>query len=63
MLAANIKRYRKKLKLTQEGLAMKMDISYSTLIKLESGEIADPRMETLKKVAKALNVSIDELVG
>ncbi|MBU4590621.1 MAG: helix-turn-helix domain-containing protein [Candidatus Omnitrophica bacterium] len=62
MLAANIKRYRKKLKLTQEGLARKTDISYSTLIKLESGEIADPRMETLKEVAKALNVSIDNLV-
>lgn len=62
MLAKNIKKYRKKLKLTQEGLAKKVDISYSTLIKLESGVISDPRMETLKKLANALNVSIDDLV-
>lgn len=62
MLAENIKKYRKKLKLTQEKLAREADISYSTVIKLESGEIADPRMETLKKIAKALGVSIDKLV-
>jgi len=62
MLTKNIKKYRKRLKLTQEGLAKKVDISYSTLIKLESGVIADPRMETLKKLANALNVSIDDLV-
>lgn len=63
MLADNIKKYRKKLKLTQEGLSRKADISYNTVIKLESGGITDPRMETLKKLANALNVSIDELVG
>ncbi len=62
MLAENIKKYRKKLELTQEGLARKANISYNTLIKLESGGITDPRMETLKKLASALNVSIDTLV-
>jgi len=63
MLAENIRKYRKKLKLTQEGLARKVDISYSTIIKLETGVISDPRMETLKKLAKALDISIDELAG
>ena len=63
MLAENIKRYRKRLKLTQEGLARKADISYNTIIKLESRGITDPRMKTLKKLASALNVSIDKLVG
>ncbi|MBU4252938.1 MAG: helix-turn-helix domain-containing protein [Candidatus Omnitrophica bacterium] len=63
MLAENIKRYRKKLKLTQESLSRKADISYNTVIKLESGGITDPRMETLKKLANALNISIDNLVG
>jgi len=58
-----INKYRKKLKLTQEGLARKVDISYSTIIKLETGVISDPRMETLKKLAKALDISIDELAG
>ena len=63
MLAENIKKHRKRLKLTQEALARKADISYNTVIKLESKGITDPRMETLKKLAKALNISIDDLVG
>ena len=63
MLAENIKKYRKKLKLTQEALSRKADISYNTVIKLESKGITDPRMETLKKLAFALDISIDELVG
>ncbi len=62
MLATNIKKYRNKLGLTQEALARKADISYNTIIKLESGGIGDPRMETLKKLAKALEVKIDDLV-
>jgi predicted transcriptional regulator len=63
MLAENIKKYRKKLMLTQEGLARKADISYNTVIKLESRGIIDPRMETLKRIASALNITIDELVN
>lgn len=62
MLSENIKKYRKKLKLTQEALARKADVSYHTIAKLEAKGITDPRMETLKKVATALNVSIDVLV-
>jgi transcriptional regulator with XRE-family HTH domain len=63
MLAENIKKYRNKLGLTQEALARKADISYNTIIKLESKGITDPRMETLKKIAGALEISLDELVG
>lgn len=62
MLAENIKKYRRKLKLTQEALARKADISYHTIAKLEGKGITDPRMATLKKIAKALNISIDDLV-
>ena len=61
MLAENMKKYRKKLKLTQEALARKADISYNTVIKLESEGITDPRMGTLKKLANALDISIDDL--
>ena len=62
MLAENIKKYRTKLGLTQEALARKANISYNTIIKLESKGIVDPRMETLKKLAGALEISIDKLV-
>lgn len=63
MLADNIKKYRAKLNLTQEGLARKANISFHTVVKLESGGITDPRMETLIKLADGLEVSLDKLVG
>ncbi len=62
-LAQNIKRLRKKLKLSQEELAKRANITYSTLIKIESGINKNPTIITLKKLAKVLKVSLDELVG
>lgn len=62
MLAENIKRYRKKLGLTQEALARKANISYNTIIKIEGKSIKDPRMNTLIRLADALGISIDELL-
>lgn len=62
MLAENIKKYRAKLNLTQEALSRKADISYNTIIKIESRGITNPRMETLIKLAKALEISVDELI-
>ena len=61
MLAENIKKYRKKLGFTQEALARKANISYNTIIKLEAKSIKDPRMSTLKKLAGALETSMDKL--
>ncbi|MFC1658891.1 helix-turn-helix domain-containing protein [Candidatus Omnitrophota bacterium] len=63
MLSANIKKLRKKHGLSQEELAKKADITYSTLIKIESGANGNPTIKTLKKIADALDVSLDELVG
>ncbi len=62
MLAENIKKYRNKLGVTQEALARKAGISYNTVIKLESRGIKDPRVGTIKKIADALEVSIDTLL-
>lgn len=63
MLAQNIKKLRKKHKLSQEELAKKAEITYSTLIKIESGVNNNPTLETLKKISNALNVGIDNLIG
>lgn len=62
MLAQNVKQLRKKHKLSQEGLAKKAGITYSTLIKIESGANKNPTISTIKKVANALNVRIDDIV-
>ena len=62
MLAQNIKKLRKKHKLSQENLAKKAGITYSTLIKIESGVNKNPTLETLTKLANVFKVTIDELV-
>lgn len=63
MLSANIKELRKKHQLSQEQLAQKAGITYSTLIKIESGSNKNPTLETLTKLANVFGVRIDELVS
>ena len=61
-LANNIKRLREAKGLSQEKLARLADVANNTLIKMESGENQNPTLDTLKKVAKALVVSVDDLI-
>ena len=61
MLAQNIKKLRKQRKLSQEELAKKAGVTYSTLIKLESGVNKNPTIKTLQQIASALAVTLDEL--
>jgi len=63
MLSVNIKELRKKHHLSQEQLAQKAGITYSTLIKIESGANKNPTLETLTKLAQVFKVKIDDLVG
>ena len=63
MLAENIKRLRNKKGLSQEKLARLADISTVTLVKIESGVAKEPTITTIIKIAGALEISIDELVG
>jgi len=63
MLSKNIKRLRKKHALSQEQLAQKAGITYSTLIKIESGLNNNPTLETITKLANVFKVKIDDLVG
>jgi len=37
-------------------------VAYNTIVKIESGENQNPTIETAQKIAKALGVSIDELL-
>jgi len=61
-LANNIKKLREAKRLSQEKLARLADIANNTLIKMESGENQNPTLGTLKKVAKAFGVSVDNLI-
>lgn len=62
MIGDNVKKFRKKKGLTQDGLARKADIPYTTLTKLESNVVKKPSVQTVAKIAKALNVNMEELI-
>ena len=59
----NLQKLRNKKGWSQERLAREAGISYNTLIKIERGGIKNPKLETLIKLARALGVSLDKLVG
>jgi transcriptional regulator with XRE-family HTH domain len=62
MFGNNLKRLRKREGLSQEKLARLADISLNALTKIESGFAKKPTIQTVVKLARALEVSIDELV-
>ena len=61
-ISENIKKLRNKLGLTQDDLAKKADIKYTTLTKVESGVVNKPSVQTMAKIAKALGVPIKDLL-
>ena len=57
-----IKALRTKQGLTQDALARKCDIPYTTLTKIESNVITKPSIQTVIKIAAGLGISIDDLI-
>jgi len=62
MINQNIKRLRKKRGFSQDKLCKMADLTHTTLAKIESGVNTNPTIKTLQKIAKALEVSLNELV-
>ena len=61
-IADNIKKYRQKLGISQDRLSKMADVTYNTIIKIESGGSQNPTIGTLSKIAKALDVNVDDLI-
>ena len=61
-LAKRIESLRKKQGLSQEKLARLADVSNNTIINIEAGINDNPTIETLRKIARAFGVSVEELV-
>ena len=57
-----IKKLREKLGLSQEKLARLADVSNNTIVNIEAGKQQNPTVETVKKIAKALDVPVEELI-
>ncbi|NCT55948.1 helix-turn-helix transcriptional regulator [bacterium] len=58
-----IKLLRNKQGLTQDELARKSDLPYTTLTKIETNVITKPSIQTVMKIAKGLGMTIDELMN
>ena len=61
-LGKKMKSLRLKLELSQDEFARKADVPYTTLTKIETGVIKKPSVFIMAKLAKTLNVSIEELI-
>ena len=63
MLSKKIKELRKKAGWSQQKLAEKTGLSYSVVTKIEQGAAKQPTIQTVVKIADALGVTLDELMG
>jgi transcriptional regulator with XRE-family HTH domain len=61
-VAKNIKRYRQEKGLSQDKLSRLADVAHATIIKIESGGIQSPTIDTVQKIAKALKVNVEDLL-
>jgi transcriptional regulator with XRE-family HTH domain len=62
LLAMKLKQIREARGLTQVALAKKVGMKQPYLARLESGAETNPKLDALRRLAKALKVSVAELV-
>lgn len=62
LIAKNIKKYRAKHGISQDKLSKLADITFHTIAKIESGATPNPGIETVMKIAKALDVTVNDLL-
>jgi transcriptional regulator with XRE-family HTH domain len=62
-IAKNIKRIRQEKGISQDRLSKLADLSLNTVVTVESGVNPNPTIETLTKIAKALDVRVDDLIN
>ena len=59
-LGKRIRRARKDKKISQEELADRVGLHYTTISRIERG-ISNPPVQTISKIARALKVSLSDL--
>jgi len=62
VIAKNIRQRRKEKDFSQDKLSKLAGVAYNTIVKIESGENPNPTIETLTKIAKALNIDISDII-
>lgn len=61
-IGENIKKYRNKLGISQDTLSKKANLAFHTIAKIEAGTTPNPTIDTVKKIADALGVLLDDLM-
>ena len=61
-ISDNLKKIRAKKGYPLEKVARLSDLSLNTVVKIESGVNQNPTIDTLSKIAKALEVNVDDLI-
>ena len=61
-LPRRLKHYRAERRMTQEELAKRLGINHKTYANYEGG-VAEPSIETLKKLAALYHITLDELLS
>ena len=62
LIGRNIKKVRLAQNISQDTLSKRANVAFHTIAKIEAGATPNPTIDTVKKVADALNVSIDDLM-
>jgi transcriptional regulator with XRE-family HTH domain len=62
-IGQKIRAWRKIKDLTQDALAKKGNIPYTTLSKIENDVIQNPTLETITKIANGLDINLDQLTS
>ena len=62
MIGKNLKKIRQKKGISQDRLSKLADLSLNTVVTVESGLNPNPTIETLTKIAQALDVKVDDLI-
>lgn len=61
-ISDNLKKLRAQKSYSLEKVARLADLSLNTIVKIENGINKNPTIETLTKLAKALDIEIDDLI-
>jgi len=61
-IAINLKKIRAENGYPLEKVARLADLSLNTIVKIENGVNQNPTIDTLSKIAKALEVRVDDLI-
>ena len=61
-IGKTIRKYRQGKEMSQEALARAANLSLPTIVKIESGDTPNPTIDTVKKIAASLGISLDDLM-